>query len=318
MTTYVAKRLVWFVVVLLVDIVLVFSLLHLTPGDPALLMVGGEAGVQAGVDLDAIRRRLGLDQSYPRQLVTYIGNVVRGDMGRSFFSNQPVFETIVGRVPLTFQLALVSLLIALLVGLPMGIFAALRRNTTWDQGLMIVALLGVSMPNFWLGLLLMLTFAVTLGWLPIVGYVSPTEDVGAWFRHIIMPATALGFSQAALVARITRSSMLEVLRQDYVALTAHAKGLSRWTITIKHALASAAFPVVTVVGLSFAALLGGAVIVEQVFALPGIGSLLINAVSRRDYPMIQGTLLFIAFANVLMNLLVDLSYGLLDPRVRFE
>jgi peptide/nickel transport system permease protein len=318
MTTYVVRRLIWMVVVLVVDIVLVFSLVHLTPGDPALMMIGGEAGVAANVDLDAIRRRMGLDQSLPRQLVSYFGRVVRGDLGQSFFSNQPVFETIMGRVPLTFQLAAVSLAIALVVGLPMGVFAALRRNTTWDQGLMIIALVGVSMPNFWLGLLLMLTFAVTLGWLPLIGYVAPTTDPGAWLRHIIMPASALGFSQAALIARITRSSMLEVLRQDYVALTAHAKGLSTWDITIKHALASAAFPVVTVVGLSFASLLGGAVIVEQVFALPGIGSLLINGVSRRDYPVIQGCLLFIAFANVLMNLLVDLSYGFLDPRVRYE
>jgi peptide/nickel transport system permease protein len=315
-TQFLVRRFLFAIVVLLVDVLLVFSLLHLTPGDPALLIVGGERGGVGG--LEAIRQQLGLDRPFHEQFLSYLGGLVRGDMGRSFFSQQPVFEMLASRLPMTLQLAAVSLLIAIVIGVPTGIFAALKRNTAWDQGFMLIALFGVSMPGFWLALVLMLVFSVTLGWFPLVGYVSPAQDVGAWLRHITLPAVAIGFAQSALIARMARSSLLEVLRQDYVALTAKAKGLSPAVIVLKHALANAALPLVTVIGLSFAALIGGVVIIEEVFALPGVGSLLINAVSRRDYFVIMGCLVLIAAANVLMNLLVDVSYAVIDPRVRYD
>jgi peptide/nickel transport system permease protein len=316
MGAYVSRRILAAVGVLLLDVFFVFSLIHLIPGDPAQLMVGADERGGGG-NLDRVRKQLGLDRPLPAQFADYVTGLVRGDLGTSFFNNQSVFEMLITRIPMTFALALLSLLIGLAVALPCGVLAAVKRGSLWDQGFMLMALLGVSMPSFWFATVLMLVFAVGLGWLPVVGYVNFTDSPHGWFRSLILPATAIGFAQAALTARMTRSSLLEVLRQDYVALTARAKGLSERAVILKHALANAAFPIITIVGMNFAFLLSGVVIIEMVFALPGIGSLLINSVSRRDYHVIQGVLLFVAAANVLMNLLVDIAYVLIDKRVRY-
>ena len=316
MGAYVSRRILAAVGVLLLDVVLVFSLIHLIPGDPAQLMVGADERSAAG-NLDKVRQQLGLHRPLPEQFAEYVSGLARGDLGTSFFNNQSVFDMLITRIPTTFALALLSLLIGLVVALPCGVLAAVKRGSLWDQGFMLLALLGVSMPSFWFATVLMLVFAVGLGWLPVVGYVNFGDNPQGWLRSLILPAVAIGFAQAALTARMTRSSLLEVLRQDYVALTARAKGLSERAVVLKHALANAAFPIITIVGMNFAFLLSGVVIIEMVFALPGIGSLLINSVSRRDYHVIQGVLLFVAGANVLMNLLVDIAYVLIDKRVRY-
>jgi peptide/nickel transport system permease protein len=315
MGVFIARRIASAVGILVLDVVLIFSLLHLTPGDPALMIVGGERGIS--VSLDVVRQQLGLDKPLHVQFLSYVSGLIRGDFGRSFFSNEPVATMLWARIPMTFTLALVSLLIGVAIAIPTGILAAVKRGSVLDQGFMFLAIFGVSMPAFWFALVLMLVFAVQFGWFPVVGYVGFFEGPAAWLRHLVLPAVAIGFAQSALIARMTRSSLLEVLRQDYVALTARAKGLPAWKVILKHALPNAAFPIVTVVGMSFAYLIGGVVIIEMVFALPGVGSLLINSIMRRDYQVIQGVLLFIAAANVGMNLLVDLSYGMIDKRVRY-
>lgn len=315
MSAFIAKRITSAVGILVLDVVLIFGLLHLTPGDPALMIVGGERGIS--VNLETVRQQLGLDKPLHAQFLSYVSGLVRGDLGRSFFSNEPVGTMLWARIPMTFTLAFISLLIGVAIAIPTGILAAVKRGSVLDQGFMFLAIFGVSMPAFWFALVLMLIFAVRFGWFPVVGYVGFLEHPAAWLRHIVLPAVAIGFAQSALIARMTRSSLLEVLRQDYVALTARAKGLPVWKVILKHALPNAAFPIVTVVGMSFAYLIGGVVIIEMVFALPGVGSLLINSIMRRDYQVIQGVLLFIAAANVGMNLLVDLSYGMIDKRVRY-
>ncbi len=313
MGVYVAKRLATSLGVLLVFAFLAFFLVHLTPGDPAALIVGGERLDAAR--LDVIRRQMGLDKPIHVRMADYFLGLARGDLGRSFFSNLPVSELLVSRVPLTFVLAVISMLVALAIALPTGILAAVKRGSVWDQAFMLLALFGVSMPSFWLALILVLVFAVHMGWFPVVGTVFATP--ADWVRNLTLPAIAVGFSQSALIARMTRASLLEVLRQDYVALTARAKGLRGRIVILKHALPNAAFPIITVIGMSFAFLIGGVVIIETVFALPGVGHLLINAVARRDYHVIQGVLLFIAALNVAMNLVVDILYVAIDKRVKY-
>lgn len=317
MGAYIAKRIISAIGILLLDILLVFSLIHLTPGDPAVMMVGGgEAGISAK-NVELVRQQLGLDKPLPIQFLTYLQRMFQGDLGASYFSNEPVLKMMLARIPLTFALAFISLFIGMLIAIPTGILAAVKRGSIWDQFSMFLAMFGVSMPAFWLGLILMLVFSVEFGWFPVVGYVSFFQNPAEWIRHLALPALTIGFATSALIARMTRSSLLEVLRQDYVALTARAKGLPAWKVILKHALPNAAFPIVTVVGMSFAYLIGGVVIIEMVFALPGVGSLLINSIMRRDYLVIQGVLLFIVATNVGMNLLVDISYAFIDRRVRY-
>lgn len=313
MGIYVLKRVVTSLGVLLVFALLTFFLVHLTPGDPATLIVSGERFEAKRVE--AIRQQMGLDKPLHVRLGNYFLKLAQGDLGSSFFSNLPVSHLLASRIPLTFVLAAISMLIALAIALPTGILAAVKRGSAWDQAFMLLALFGVSMPSFWLALVLVLVFSVQLGWFPVVGtvFATPTD----WVRNLTLPAVAVGFSQAALIARMTRASLLEVLRQDYVALTARAKGLRGRVVILKHALPNAAFPIITVIGMSIAFLIGGVVIIETVFALPGVGHLLINAVARRDYHVIQGVLLFIAALNVAMNLLVDVLYVVIDKRVRY-
>ncbi|MDI6894786.1 MAG: ABC transporter permease [Bacillota bacterium] len=313
MHAYALRKLMLAVPVLLGVSVLVFLIVHLTPGDPARLLAGPEAYEE---DIQAIRVRLGLDQPLPVQYGRFLKGVVEGDLGTSFRSGRPVAEEIWTRFPYTVELASVSLVLAIAAGVLVGVFSAARQNSAWDAGTMGAALMGISVPTFWLGLLLMLLFSYYLGWLPASGRGGPLWTP-AGLESILMPAIALGSPSGAVIARLTRSSLLEVLSQDYVR-TARAKGLPERVVLYRHALKNALIPVVTVAGLRLGALLGGAVITEQVFAWPGVGTLVVNAINARDYPVVQGTVLLMATVFVLLNLTVDLVYGLIDPRIRFD
>lgn len=306
MWRYVLKRALLALPVLLGVSVVVFVAIRLIPGDPAQIMAGQAATEEV---VRQIRQSLGLDQPLPVQYLYFLRNVVRGDLGRSLFNGAPVVEELGQRFPRTVRLALASMVVASLIGIPAGILAATRHLSWLDTLVMLVALVGVSMPVFWLGLNLILVFSVRLQWLPAFGYET--------WRHLLLPSVTLGAASAAIVARMTRSSMLEVLGQDYIR-TARAKGLAERVVVNRHALRNALIPVVTVLGLQLGTLLSGAVLTETVFAWPGIGRLLVDAVLARDYPIIQGATLLIAATFVALNLAVDLLYGLLDPRIRYE
>jgi peptide/nickel transport system permease protein len=292
----------------------VFLLLFLTPGDPVATILGGDARPER---VQEVRTRLGLDQPAPLQLVSWYGRLLQGDLGTSLFLNQPVTQAIIQRAEPTLLLTLLSTLLAISIGMPLGIAAATRQGTWADFTAMVVGLAGVSMPTFWVGLNLIFLFAVVLNWLPVAGYAPLAGGLGETLRYLLLPAVTLAFPQAALLARMTRSVMLDTLREDYVR-TARSKGLREQRVIILHALRNALIPLATVLGLIVAVLLGGAVVTEQVFNIPGVGRLLVQAVSRRDYPVVQGVVLVIAAVYVLVNLLVDLVYGVLDPRVRYR
>jgi len=308
-TLYVLRRLVALVPVLLGVTVLVFVMLWLAPGDPVLALLGETAQGLGREQLQALREAYGLDRNPVVQYFDYLGGVLQGDLGTSVRSSQPVLSELLSRFPATLQLAGAAMAIAILVGVTLGVLAAVYQRTVVDYLAVVVALLGVSVPVFWSGLLLMTLFALQLGWLPASGY-------GTW-RHLVLPAAAVGISSSAFIARITRASMIETLRADYVR-TARAKGVPDHGVTLRHALRNALLPVVTVVGLEFGGLLGGAVLTETVFAWPGVGRLLVDAITSRDLPLVQGAVLFIAVVFILVNLLVDLSYALLNPRVRYD
>ena len=314
MATYVLKRLLGIFPVLVLVALGSFLLVHLVPGDPAMVMLGSDATPQ---QIQALRAQMGLERTLPEQFVIWVGQAVRGNLGESFFLGRPVTQALTERLPATMQLATVSLLFSLLIGIPAGIVAAVRQNTWWDQFVMVTAIGGISIPSFWLGLTLILVFSVQLGWLPSGGYVPLSEDFWQGIRILILPAVSLGLMQAALIARMARSSMLEVLRQDYVR-TAKAKGLAWRSVTLRHALKNAMVPVITTIGTAFGVLLGGAVIVEIVFTYPGLGRLVVLAVQRRDYPLVQGALLLTSVIYVVVNLAVDLLYSVFDPRIKYE
>jgi peptide/nickel transport system permease protein len=314
MTVYVIRRLLGIVPVLILVAMGSFLLVHLVPGDPAMVMLGNDATPQ---QIQTLRTQMGLDRSLPEQFALWVRQVLRGNLGESFFLGRPVTQALVERLPATLQLAVLALVFSLLIGIPAGILAAVRQNTRWDQLVMVSAMGGISIPSFWLGLTLILVFSVGLGWLPSGGYTPLWEDLGQGLRVLILPAISLGFMQAALIARMTRSSMLEVLRQDYVR-TAKAKGLHWRRVTLRHALMNAMIPVITTIGTAFGVLLGGAVIVEIVFTYPGLGRLVVLAVQRRDYPLVQGALLLTSLMYVLVNLAVDLLYSVFDPRIEYE
>jgi peptide/nickel transport system permease protein len=309
---YTIRRLILTVPVMLVVSTSVFLLLYLTPGDPVGVILGPEATEQQKAEL---RARLGLDQPAHVQLANWYLRLLRGDLGTSIFLNKPVVQAFLERVEPTLMLTLLAMAFAVGIGLPAGIIAAKLRGSWFDLAAMLVAIAGVSMPTFWVGLNLIFIFGVTLNWLPVAGYQPLSAGLWENIRYLLMPAFTLGFAQSALLARITRSMMLEVLAQDYIR-TARAKGLSEAAVVLSHALRNAMIPVITVIGLSFAILLGGAVITEQVFNIPGVGRLLVQAVSRRDYPLVQGIVLIIAAVYVIVNLVVDLVYAYLDPRIR--
>ena len=312
MLAYTLRRLVLAVPVMMLVATAVFLMLRLTPGDPAGIILGPDATEERRMEL---RRELGLEDPLLVQYVRWLGKVARGDLGQSLFLNKPVTAAILERAQPTLLLTILALLVSLLIGLPAGVIAAQRRGSWVDLGTMAVAMGGIAMPTFWLGLNLIFLFAVTLRWLPVAGY-EPLS-AGPWrsLRHLILPAVTLGVAQGALLARMTSSMMLETLSQDYVR-TARAKGLVERSVIFRHALRNAFIPLMTVIGLSFAALLGGAVVTEQIFTLPGVGRLLIQAIGRRDFPLVQGTVLVIAALYVLINLVVDLLYAVVDPRIR--
>jgi len=306
MGRFLARRLVLTIPVLLGVATLVFSLIHLIPGDPAQAMLG-EAAPQS--DVEELRRRLGLDKPLVEQYGVFLQGLVKGDLGTSLRTGEPVTDQIVERMPATFELAAAAMFVAIAFSMPLGILAAVRRGTAVDHAAMTVSLAGVSVPNFWLGPLLAIVFAVELGWLPVPGR-------GTW-AHLVLPAISLGAALAAILARMTRATLLEELREQYVQ-AARARGVSRMRAILRHAFRNSLIPVVTLLGLQFGAVLTGAVITETIFAWPGIGRLLIQSIGFRDYPLVQGCILLIALTYVGVNLLTDVIYGVLDPRIRYE
>lgn len=314
MTAYILKRLLGLLPVVFVVVTLSFILIHLTPGDPA-RMIRGEYATEESVQ--ELREQLGLDDPLPVQYGRWLMRAAKGDLGDSLFLGRPVLQAIIERLEPTAMLVGFAFLISIVIGIPLGIIAAVRYNSLIDHLLMAISLLGVSMPSFWLGLNLILIFSLSLGWFAISGYAPVGEGIYQHMRHIFLPAFALGFSQAALVARITRTSMLDVLNKDFIR-TARAKGLPERTIIIKHALKNAIIPIITVLGVIISVLIGGAVVIETVFGIPGSGRLIIGSVMRRDYPVVQGAMLVIAMMCVLINLVVDVIYTYMDPRIKYK
>jgi peptide/nickel transport system permease protein len=311
---YLVRRLLAVVPVMLVVITVIFLMIHLIPGDPAAVMLGPNATAD---EVTKLRRILGLDQPILLQLWKFFARTLRGDLGDSYFLDRPVVQAVVERLEPTLLLTLYSLLVAVLIGVPAGVAAAVRPNSAWDRTLMGTALVGVCVPNFWIALNLIYLFAVQMRWLPAMGYAPLSAGLWKNLRYLALPAITLGFNQSALIARISRSCMLEVLRMDFVR-TARAKGLGERSVVHWHAFRNALIPVVTVIGITFAILIGGAIVTEVVFNIPGLGRLLISGILRRDYPVVQGAVLFITATYVAINLLVDLTYALIDPRIKYE
>jgi peptide/nickel transport system permease protein len=314
MGRFVLGRLLAIIPVLVLVTAGVFFLIHLTPGNPidAMMAESADPGVKA-----ELSRRLGLDQPIHVQYLRWMGRVLQGDLGRSIRNNQPVIEDVGRRIRPSVELALLAILIALVVAFPLGILSAARRNTPVDGAGTTLALIGICMPNFLIALLLIFLFGVTLRWLPVSGYTDPLEDPVNGLRSLTLPAITLGLALGAVITRTLRSSLVEALSEDYVR-TGRAKGLPERAVLGRHALKNGLIPVVTVLGLQLGGLIGGAVITEYVFALPGIGRLVVDAVFARDYPLVQGVVLLIALAYIATNLLVDLVYGFLDPRIRYR
>lgn len=313
MANFIVRRLALMVLALLGVSVIIFLIMRLLPGDPAQLILGEFATPEA---LAQLRQSLGLDQPLWRQFLDYVGQLLRGDLGRSLMTRRPVVEDVLHTFPYTLQLAFGALIVALLIGVPVGIVSALRRNSLIDRLSMLFALVGVAGPDFWYGIISLLIFSAWLGWYPILG-TSLAGGSGAALKYLWLPALVLGFSLAGLVARITRSSLLEELGRDYTR-TARAKGLSEQVVTIKHALRNALIPLVTVVGSNAGRLLGGTIIIEVTFVRPGLGQLLMQSIMQRDYPMIQGLSLFFATMVILVNVIIDVSYRMLDPRMEYR
>lgn len=312
MKSYLLKRLLSVIPVLFVVSTIVFLILQLTPGDPALVILGDEASQE---DVDNLREQLGLNRPIHEQYLSWIFNALRGDLGESFYMNKSVVEAILSHIGPTISLGILSLLIAIILAIPMGIIAARRKGTVTDQSVMVFSLLGMSIPNFLLSLFLILIFSVSLRWLPVAGYQPLSEGLWEHLRFLILPAIALGTAHAALIARMTRSSMLEVLNANYIK-TARAKGVKERWVIYKHALRNAFLPILTVAGQSFLSLMGGTAIVETIFTIPGIGQLIVNGVMRRDYAVVQGAVLYVTFAFVFINLAIDLLYGIVNPQIR--
>ncbi len=297
-----------------VVVTVVFFIVHLIPGDPVSVMLGPDATIS---QVEETRKALGLDRPIHEQLLKFYGRILRGDLGRSYFLDRPVTTALWERAEPTIVLTLLSLVVAVAIGVPSGIIAAAYPRSVWDRVLMLGALLGVCIPGFWLSLNFIYLFSVRLGWLPVAGYASFFVDPVAALRYMVLPATSLGFNQSALIARISRSCMLDVLQQDYVR-TARAKGLSERIVVYVHAFRNALVPVVAVIGITMTILVGGAVVTEIVFNIPGLGRLIISAILRRDYPVGQGGVLVTAASYVLINLTVDMLYALIDPRIRYH
>ncbi len=311
---YLIRRIIALIPVMFVVATVVFFLVHLIPGDPASVLLGPNATPS---DIMKLRAQMGLDKPIYYQFVIWLSRIIQGNLGDSIFLGRSVTLAVLERVEPTLVLVVLSLMVAILIGIPAGVLAAVKPNRWLDKALMLFAILGVSIPTFWLGLNFIELFSVLLNWLPAAGY-SPLSS-GAWktLRYMTLPALSLGFNQSALIARICRSSMLEVMQQDYIR-TARSKGLPEHLVILKHALRNVMIPTITVIGTSFAVLIGGAVVTEIVFNIPGLGLLIISSVLRRDYPVIQGCVLFIAAAYVVINLVVDIIYTYIDPRIKYN
>jgi peptide/nickel transport system permease protein len=313
-TQYIIRRLIQALFLVWGCATLVFFMVRLIPGDPVVQMLGPEYTPEAA---EAIRVKLGLDEPFHIQYLRWFGNVLTGDLGGSIATGETVVDIITTGLPKTLSLATLSFLIATAIAVPAGIVAALRRNTVFDYAASVVAFIGVSMPSFWFGILLILVFAVRLRWLPAIGYADPTEDgVVAWLERLILPSLAIGAAYSAILMRFVRAGLLEVLSSDYVR-TARAKGVREHAVVLRHAMRNALIPVVTVMGIQLALLLSGTVVVETVFSIRGIGRILVAAIFDRDYPIVQGVILLIAVIFVMANLLVDIVYTFLDPRIRY-
>lgn len=313
MASYLTQRLLSTILVMTLVGIFVFLLLHFSAGDPAAIIAGDYATPQQIV---AIRQRLGLDDPLLVQFGRWAFRVIQGDLGVSIFSNTPVSVLILQRLEPTLSLAMLTMGFAVCIAVTLGVVAAWRAGSAIDRSLMGFSVLGFSMPAFVVGYVLIYIFAIELRWLPVQGYRSITEGVGPWFQHLILPTVTLGLSYVALIARMTRASMMDVLEEDYIR-TARAKGVANRTMLMRHALKNAGVPIITVIGIGVALLIGGVVITETVFNIPGIGRLVVDAISKRDYPIIQGVILLFSGVYVLVNLLVDLSYTLIDPRIRY-
>ena len=313
MLAYIARRVLATIPVMLLVALFVFSLLYIAPGDPAAIIAGDQASPE---DVDRIRASLGLDRPFVIRFGEWLWHVVQGDLGVSIFTNLPVTHMISQRIEPTMSLMVLTLLLSLVTAIPMGVVAAWQHGTWIDRLVMATAVFGFSTPVFVVGYLLAYIFALQLDWLPVQGFVSISKGLWPCLRKLILPAVALGLVFMALIARITRATMLDVLSQDYLR-TARAKGVGERGVLMRHALKNAAVPIVTIVGIGFASLIGGAVVTESVFAIPGLGRLTVDAILRRDYPVIQGVVLLFSFMYVLVNLAVDLLYTLFDPRIRY-
>lgn len=312
MGSFLIRRLAGAILVLALVSLMSFALIWLVPGDPAAAFLDASATPE---QVAALRRALGLDLSLPQQMLGWYGRILSGDLGQSVLLNRSVSAALIERLPVTLALAALALAFAVLVGVTAGLVAAVNHNRWPDQAVMTAALLGLSVPDFWLGLVMVLVFAVSLGWLPSGGFTPFSQSPGDWLRGMILPALTLGLVQVGFIARMARASMLDTLGQDYVR-TADAKGLAKLRVVLRHALPNALIPILTVIGIVSGALLGGAVIVEQVFSIPGIGRLIVGAIAARDFPVLQGGLLFLAVVYLSINLVVDILYAVVDPRVR--
>lgn len=312
MLKYALKRLLMTIPTFLIVAVFVFTLMRLVPGDPAAVMVGD---LDDPYVLEEMRRNLGLDEPIPKQFAIWFGNLLQGELGQSIMTGEPVREAMISRFGVTGQIVILSVLLAVLIAIPAGLVAAWRQNSKLDVATMLTVILCVSVPSFWVGILLILVFGVQLQWLPTIGYVSVTENFATGIRYLILPVFALLLGEMASLTRMMRSSTIEVLRLEYIT-HARAKGLPESTVLWRHALPNAFAPVLTLLGLMLGSLLGGAVVIETVFTLPGLGRFLVDGIYARDYPVVQGTLLLVAGIYVLSNLTVDLLYPVFDPRVR--
>lgn len=310
---YAFTKLLLSIPTLLIVAFIIFALMRMVPGDPAMMLVGDASDTEA---LEQARRTLGLDRPWLVQFGLWLANLAHGDLGVSTLTGQPVIEAIASRFPVTAQVVVLALAAAATIAIPLGTFAATRQNRAGDLGVVVAANLMISIPSFWIGLMLILIFGATLGWLPTVGYIAITEDVGEGIRYLILPVITLLFVEVAMMVRMVRASTLEVLRQDYV-MNARAKGLPEREVIARHVVKNAFAPTMTLIGLMLGSLLGGAAVIETVFTLPGLGRLLVDGIYARDYAVVQGVLLFVATIHVAVNLAVDLLYPVVDPRVRF-
>ena len=312
MTAYIIKRVLAVIPILIFVGILTFSLVHLAPGDAANIMAGDYAGPD---DVKLIRAELGLDKPVSTQFVEWAGRTLRGDLGRSIYSGKSVMELVQARLGPTISLTVAGGLLAVAIGIPLGVFAAWKAGSRWDRGIQIFAALGISIPGFWLGFIMILAFAVYLRWFPVIGYVSPAESFTGWVRSITLPVILLAINGSSIIVRMTRAAILEVLREDYIR-TARAKGLANKAVLFRHALRAGAIPIITVVGALAAGLLTGVVVTETVFTIPGLGRLIAETVQTRDFPVVQSMLMLLATLYVFINLCVDLAYVFFDPRVR--